>query len=229
MGLDGVEIVMSVEDRFNVSLPDYECSRVRTVADLAALVISRLPRQSGVCATARAFYEVRKLMTAQGGLARGLIRPRTRLDELFPAGTRESWKALREHDRRLPALTRSPGADATLLWVSALVAFAWFFGSAALAGRFGIVTALPIALGALLVGIGALAALGSRFAKHFPPGIETIGDVASVIAPVAWSGNRLLTELRVLNEVRKLTAEQLGLPLDKVLPDSNFVKDLKCG
>ncbi len=44
MGLDGVELVMAVEDRFGVKLPDSECSHVRTVADLAALVIAKLPR-----------------------------------------------------------------------------------------------------------------------------------------------------------------------------------------
>jgi hypothetical protein len=31
---------------------------------------------------------------------------------------------------------------------------------------------------------------------------------------------------RVIEGVRRITAEQMGLPLEKVLPESDFVKDL---
>lgn len=43
MGLDAVEIVMEIEDHFNVELPDFELHQLRTVADLAALVTRRVP------------------------------------------------------------------------------------------------------------------------------------------------------------------------------------------
>lgn len=44
MGLDAVEIVMEIEDHFHVKLPDIELHQIRTVADLAALVVSHLPK-----------------------------------------------------------------------------------------------------------------------------------------------------------------------------------------
>ena len=47
MGLDLVELVMEVEEHFDVPLPDSELTQVRTVADLANLVASKLP-SSGV-------------------------------------------------------------------------------------------------------------------------------------------------------------------------------------
>ncbi|WP_428388196.1 phosphopantetheine-binding protein [Mucisphaera sp.] len=38
MGLDAVELVMKVEEHFDVSLPERELSHARTIADLAMLV-----------------------------------------------------------------------------------------------------------------------------------------------------------------------------------------------
>lgn len=43
MGLDGVEIVMEVEQEFGVTLGDAEVAGVRTVGDLVELVASKAP------------------------------------------------------------------------------------------------------------------------------------------------------------------------------------------
>ncbi len=42
MGLDLVEVVMRTEEVFGISLPDEECSLVRTVGDLYRLVLEKL-------------------------------------------------------------------------------------------------------------------------------------------------------------------------------------------
>ena len=42
MGLDTVELVMDVEQHFNVLLPDEDLSKVTTVADVTVLVHSKL-------------------------------------------------------------------------------------------------------------------------------------------------------------------------------------------
>lgn len=43
MGLEDVELVMAVEKEFGVQLPDRECAELKTVGDLAALVVRHLP------------------------------------------------------------------------------------------------------------------------------------------------------------------------------------------
>jgi len=43
--LDGVEIAMAIDEEFNLDLTDEEFENAKTVADLVALVTSKLPTQ----------------------------------------------------------------------------------------------------------------------------------------------------------------------------------------
>jgi len=130
MGLDVVELMMEVEDRFKVTLRDSECSRVRTVGDLAALVVASLPRTpSSACPTARRFVY-------------------------------------------------------------------------------------------------------SRIATCFPAGCDTMADLVRMTLPrelPGGHGERVAAEQTVLREVRELTAEVSGQPLEKVQPESRFYEDLQMG
>lgn len=232
MGLDAVELVMEVEDRFNVKLADSECSRVRTVADLAALVISRLPRPSGICPTARTFFELRSQMVNGAGVERRLVRPKARLETLFPSGLRRPWRMLRMANPRLPRLVASSAVDTAIMWATAIGVFV----SVAVVGvtwaRFGAVAGV---VAFLLVAVAMVTFLrtSKEVGWRLPPGVETVGDVVRLIAPIAVAhgspGERLLAQQRVLAEVRRITSLQLGLPLEKVQPESDFVKDLGVG
>jgi len=231
MGLDGVELVMEVEDRFGVRLPDAECSRIRTVADLAALVVSRLPRCGAYCPTARAFLDLRRLLVVHASIDRNRIRPKARLDWLFPHGLWRTWRRLRLHEPVIPPLIASPMTDQLMVWASGVLLLLWFTSSAALAATQPVAIALMIPLATLAVGIWAFRKVGDHLRRRLPAGIETVGDLASEIAPVevasGTAGQQLLLQQRVLEEVRRLTAEQLGLPLEQVRPDSDFVNDLE--
>lgn len=229
MGLDSVELVMDVEDRFNITLPDVALGRVRTVADLAAIVISRLPRSSEVCPTASEFYRLRKVLVEHGALDRRAIRPGTRLRDLFPRGLRRPWRSLRRVERRLPSLEVPARLDTLLLWGTGTtmligvgaVALFW-----AKMGAYGGAAGLVLLLGLVV----ALVLLPARFASCLPAGVQTIGDLARLLAPEencqGTLGDRLIAQQRVLDEVRAITAAQLGLPLEHVRPESEFVRDL---
>lgn len=232
MGLDGVELVMEVEDRFNVTLTDAMVSRVHTVADLAALVIARLPK-SDVCPTARSFFELRAALTDHAGVERRHVRPRTPLAELLPAKRRRSiWRGVRRRLPRLPGLEMSGGWRRALRWIGSVLAVGWFVGLAMLWSRYGLAVAVPIGLVSLMVGSFVFAfCFSPLFERHVPAGIDTVGDLARAIAPIelpaGGSGAELVMRLRVLDEVRAITAEQLGIPIDRVLPTSDFIKDLR--
>jgi acyl carrier protein len=233
MGLDGVELVMEVEDRFNVKLSDSECERFHTVADLAALVVSKLPKSTDTCPTARAFFSLRSLLVTHAAVERRRVRPRTRLEDLLASQRRQIWAKLRRHERRLPRLVATQAQERAFLWVGAIFAFSWFMASAVLWGTRGAGPAIPIAVAALFIGVFAFVAVTGAFRRQFPMGLETVGDLATFLTPVEMPGGgvgeRLIVQQRVLEEVRRITAQQLGLPLDKVQASSDFVKDLDVG
>ena len=61
MGLDSVELVMRVEERFGIEIHDSEAEPIRTPGMLVDLVFSKL--QTGpqnYCASQRAFYVLRR-------------------------------------------------------------------------------------------------------------------------------------------------------------------------
>ncbi|MCC6907887.1 MAG: hypothetical protein IT430_08115 [Phycisphaerales bacterium] len=231
MGLDSVELVMEVEDEFKIRLPDSECEKVRTVADIAALVISKLPRSDGVCASARTFYSLRRQIARLTNLSRSDIRPGVQLATLFPpAKRRKQWAALRAVERNVPHLRASTRAERTLLWMTGFLGLAWLTCSALgwLAYGFSSVAAL-FSVGAFLAGAWLLTGINARFATHFPADCVTLADLVRLTMPVQFpnaAGDQLIFQHRVMEDVRRLTANQLGLPLDQVKPESHLVNDL---
>lgn len=231
MGLDSVELVMEVEDEFRIRLPDAECEKVRTVADIAALVISKLPRSDGVCASARTFYSLRRQIVRLTDLSRRDIRPGVQLTALFPlANRRKKWAALRAVERNVPHLRASTRAERTLLWMTGFLALAWLTCSALgwLAYGFSSVAAL-LSVGAFVAGAWLLTGINARFATHFPADCVTLADLVRLTMPVQFpnaAGDQLILQHRVMEDVRRLTANQLGLPLDQVKPESHLVNDL---
>lgn len=45
--LDGFEILVTVEDEFGIDIPDEDCSGLRTVSQVVALVEAKLAQRSG--------------------------------------------------------------------------------------------------------------------------------------------------------------------------------------
>src|SRR5437763_15243690 len=94
MGLDSVELVMELEDAFGVSIPDDDAEKAQTVGQTVLLIVDLLSRSRGpdpsYCASARAFYQLRRELVAHCGIARKVIRPDSRVGELVPSGPRRN-------------------------------------------------------------------------------------------------------------------------------------------
>lgn len=61
MSSDGVELILAVEDAFEIHISDEEAGNVSTIGDLHGLVISKLQgRDSHRCLTSAAFYRTRR-------------------------------------------------------------------------------------------------------------------------------------------------------------------------
>ena len=60
MGLDAVEMVMDVEDHFGIAIQDSEAEQLLTVADLVALIQSRIEvAHLAACPTLSSFLRLR--------------------------------------------------------------------------------------------------------------------------------------------------------------------------
>jgi hypothetical protein len=68
MGLDVVELVMELEDRFGIDLTDEDLEGTQTVADLYRLVVSKLEhKEAWPCLTSVLFLRMRKALMELGG------------------------------------------------------------------------------------------------------------------------------------------------------------------
>lgn len=108
MGLDIVEIVLTVEERFGILMPDSDMPQIETVGEFYTYILNALARQNTeqVCLTSATFYQLRRGLV-ELGIARTEIRPTTSLTALLPARTRRiKWKKLGQRTgKRLPVLT----------------------------------------------------------------------------------------------------------------------------
>ena len=110
MGLEGVELVMDVEDRFDTSIPDSAAEHIQTVGDLHSFLMNRIRHQnSDNCPSAALFYPIRKLLVTEFGIERNTVKPSTDLDSVINADDRyKFWRKLETSvATRLPRLKRS--------------------------------------------------------------------------------------------------------------------------
>lgn len=85
MGLDGVELVMALEESFGVELKDDEVINTVTPRMVGDLIFSKLAvADEKTCQTQRAFYVLRRGVMKLLGLRRAQVTPGTRLRDIFP-------------------------------------------------------------------------------------------------------------------------------------------------
>lgn len=230
MGLDGVELIMAVEEEFKIAISDADAVQCDTVGKLVDHVCSRL-RQSHQepCASQHGFYIVRREMMRVLGLARSQITPESKLDGLVPAGNRrQQWgnliAAITGGTHEPPGLVRPQWMDRVIgaLTVAVfilLVVLAWRFG---LAASVSVIGAIFVAL----IFIGIVNRLTFPWRSEFPSRFTNVRDLVQFITTLesgVWSKEE------VFLKIRAITVEQLGVKESQVTMDANFIDDLGVG
>lgn len=214
MGLDTVELVMSVEERFGISISDPVAERVMSVGDLFVLVCQLTGAQASiVCPSAAGFRALRRDMPMVGR-----HRPGQSIDTAVPRRhRREIWDRLEaKHGKSLPKLTwRRHWAYA--LGLALLAAVTGFLCMAAVGSTYGMTAFLlgvPIAVGLWLV--------GTATADQPPHNVATLGDLARrwPLPKGSWTPNGVWPELR------RLVSEQVGISEENITSEKQFVRDL---
>jgi hypothetical protein len=231
-GFDAVECIISIEDTFNISIPDRDAERLRSVSDLTCYVVTRIhpgTASGTTCPPAMAFRELRRRFNSGRTDANLVFRPSTATVALLrPGDRREAWHELGERlDIRLPSLCFGPVWRCAILAICPLALVVGGVWGWALAGTTGAVgwsiTAFVISI-YLLCFIGPI--LKSLWAKNIPPMARTVGDLAYIhflqsmkARPAAeWSED----DVRIA--VRYLISQSAGLSPRLIRQDTTFLE-----
>jgi hypothetical protein len=196
MGLDIIELVMEIEEAFDIVIPDQDGERIRTLGDLYEYILQQTGRRrDGPCLSGFTFYRFRRALVEASGIARQEVNPRSRLEELLPVVSRRYvWEQMRESlgSIPLPSLSRPlwliraimVGAVAFLGFAAAIT-----FGLAGIAVWGGIIA---VAIWARLLFETAVVTrtalrLTTPLAVCFPAGYGTVRDVVQDLLAYNYS------------------------------------------
>lgn len=223
MGLDGVELLMEVEETFGIAVTDEEATTARTPRMLIELVLSklRIVRET-TCLSQKAFYLLRRALMDHVGAARRAIRPDTPLHELIDTDQAgQLWPNL----SRTLAVPRWPELVRPRLLVAGIHALTGI----ALVATF--VRTLPLSFQAAVI-LGLAAAIVVEVAAFYvtrPWRTHVPDDMASVrdVVPYAATSERIAqTREQVALIVKILVIEQFGLEEADYREDADFGRDL---
>jgi hypothetical protein len=227
MGLDGVDLLVAVEHGFQIHIDDEEASRVSTVGDLHDLVTSKLTGvASKRCLTSAAFYQIRRGIVDALGLKRHEVRPSTKLEVIFPEGTRrKTWQSVQEATRlKLPSLAY-PGSTVLTFTVTGLLAGV----ITAVSVHAGVTGILMAAVAGVFAGIAALR-LVPTCAVAIPNGEATIGDLARDV--LATNHAQFVSEVGGWNDrevwetLCRIIVNQTGVDRHLITREAGIVDDL---
>lgn len=232
MGLDTVELVMEVEDAFDVEIPDDRAGQMLTVGDLYDFIVESKrdvvdPR--GICLSAATFFAIRRALISEIDILPRSLRPRTSVQATLPTtGRRTLWAKLQSSlDLKLPTLCRPKWLVAIS---TALAIIATLLVSVLVYQEWGPNHAVWIGILSLVL-IGVIASLiTAPFATLPRPIFVTFRGLSNVV--LAHNYAKLSQKFNTWNPadvwdaLQIIIVEQLGVNSELVTKDASFVKDL---
>jgi hypothetical protein len=92
MGLEGIEIVLAVEETFGIAIPDAEASRMQTPAELIAFIEAHVPTvYSRECLTQQLFYRLRRGFRSTIPSLSAPFKPDTQLRDVV---SKDDWPVI---------------------------------------------------------------------------------------------------------------------------------------
>lgn len=229
MGLDGVELIMELEDEFGVSLPDDKMTECRTPRELIEIIWSLL-RGADVagCPSQRAFYMLRRVVTETLKVPRRDIRPDTPVRSLVRGRNDiETWRRLRGAvgGFRWPRMRRPWWLRAMLLGAVLGLTYSVLKLPYVLPSDMHGVAACVAAMVVVPI-VSALLLVVTRGWLRIPLYDSTLAALTPYVqSPKCFPRSRD----EVAERVKRITMEQLGLGEEHYTEDSDFVKDFNMG
>lgn len=218
MGLDGVELLLAVEEEFQIHVDDADAANIATPRMLADYVVSHLPDiepSEGRCLSQAGFYRIRSALIREFGAQCKDIKPDSLVRDFLKGDIRRQWRQL---GTAIGAVNLPRLECRKNLYIPISLGFPTL--AAVLLLLNGHPLAALLAFCALWL---ASHVLTDRLADVIP------GDYASIDALVPYADSRPSkgwTPDSVLQRVIQLTAVQTGIPAAQIKPDHRFVDDL---
>lgn len=230
MGLDTVELVMEIEEAFDISIPEERASQMLTVGDVYDFLLEKTEDSSlkpNTCLSAATFYALRRQLRMLD-TTDPEIRPNSKLDAVVPLTKRRFyWRELSSRmDLRFPQLTRPSWLVLLNCICVAIVVYATFLAFAMQDALLGFVVAGLLGILSAVF----LFYLTLPFAVFASPTCSNIRElITHVVANnstklLARYGTRNATD--TWNTLQLIVAEQLGVDRNAVVPHARFVQDL---
>jgi acyl carrier protein len=224
MGLDGVELIIEIEEHFGVTISDAESQEIVTVGDMLSLINARVEgsRQSR-CHAFEAFLQVRRFIRDFLQEPKRRMRPSDQIASIIPwHRRREFWLSLNKLFRTWPTPLRLPQPLRLfdlLISVSALaVGASTAFLDAAI---------LPLGIISAVAFVILLQLILTPLKIEPPAQLASLGDFSLRLVGLSAATKPPATSDEILNALQKIVADTLGVDRDEVVPEASFVKDLE--
>ena len=224
MGMDSVELVMSFEEKFAITIPDEEAEKMVMPRHVIDYIYRQVQRSdSKVCLTQRAFHRLRRAAQTELRAERRDVRPDTLWEALVPReGRRDAWSRLQQSVAvaSWPGLVRSEATGFSIATASL---------AATLLTIFALVPLQPIssfAVGGTTAFV--LLMLTEPLRLHFAADCRTVGQAAEFLvatSPDALKPNEGWSREQVRAVVRAIIIDQLNVS-PTFSDDASFVDDL---
>lgn len=215
--MDTVELVMTWEEEFGITIGNDEAAKIETVGAAVDLIHEKLSRNLSTSAEKAVISGISGIT----GIPGETIRKESRLDDLFPGRNRDPlWSELQERlGFSVIGELHRPRWLVVTGWILALAAGAslfpliegWAFLAMPIAGFFWIAATQPLK-------------------RCFPPGLRRAGDLVSRIEKqqAIFRQKQLLSREALREAVVQITVNQLGVKPEQCTDDAKFVADLGC-
>ena len=234
MGLDTVELMIEVEQAFDVQIPDDRAGEMYTVGDVYDFILecqsdsessSESMSPGKVCLSAATFFSIRKALASEVDNRARRLRPRAKVEQTIPLKSRRVvWSKLQKSlDLKLPRLRRSA-------WI---VACLTVLTTPSVQQRLGPHLAALAAFGSL----APLGLLASRvtlpFAVHTRPEWSTFRGLSQLL--LAHNYARLSRRFNtrdpadVWQALQTIVVDQLGVQPEQVTKQALLIEDLGAG
>jgi acyl carrier protein len=222
MGLDSVELLLAIEEEFQITLTDDEAFKSETPNLLTDKVYSKLRKsRQEVCPSIHGFFVVRKILIEQLEISREKIKPETMLDEVINEKSRKKiWKNL------LFSISKGQNIYAPLeksSWMKVLITGSIMLTFILIMIETGdiVLSLIPSCIIGIILNFVIL-----PFQSKFPRNYQTIKDLIRVVSTL---DTKIWSRDEVYHRVKKVVTEQLDVKEEDVQPNSHFVNDLGMG